>query len=544
MKHRKILFLGVIILLVGFNFGSRSNVPESSASVCILKNITWMQANAKNGDQVKFKIDGQGCSLDRVTVRVMLYQPVLSDSEITKIELNFPRAGASDQDKILGDWQVTISSVAIFDSKIYLIANLDSAGTGTQLDSKGASIPFLTVTPPLNLRPSVTITNFDITPRKINANETTELTATFRAKVDTPSYFYANCSQVQAVMIDGSNREIYTQSPQPVSATNPDYKFDFRYRYDAKGDGVVNLKGKLKCLVFGTSSGTLPISSPVCIAIGSGVCGTGGGTGGGGTGGENQGFSFSIPNPLKGGADDLGGLVKVLAQWLFNISIPIAVAMIVYSGVLFLTAQGNPTTITKAKDVLKYAVIGLAIILIGSGFVTLIQSILELGSSNAPTQQQLPGPGSGPSGPGGTTVGAVGNKCSGDRDCLTGLKCQDSICKRATGNWAGEPCNAGRNCDVGLSCDKSGSAIQPIDGQTLGTCYNPGNVVGLPIGYVCTKDSECISGLKCNQICQRRNGNLNGEACLKTSSPSNCQSRACSTIGTAIEGTCVEYSGT
>ena len=257
--------------------------------------------------------------------------------------------------------------------------------------------------------------------------------------------------------------------------------------------------------------------------------------------GEDQSFDFIIDNPLKGGADDLGGLVKVLAQWLFNLAIPIAVIMIIYAGVLFLTAQGNPTTITKAKDVLKYAVIGLAIILIGNGFVTLIQSILKLGAP-PPVEGPLEPPGPAPLPVPVPGAGAVGNYCGNkDSNCLTGLKCKNTICQRPTGNWAGEPCVAGASCDIGLSCDKSGSAIQPIDGQTLGTCF-VNSVPGGRIGDLCEKDSNCLSGFKCNKICQRKGGNLNGETCLKTAD--NCKSNACRTIGAEVRGDCVEYSGT
>jgi hypothetical protein len=186
-------------------------------------------------------------------------------------------------------------------------------------------------------------------------------------------------------------------------------------------------------------------------------------------GGGNQGFSFSIDNPLKGGADDVGGLVRVIAQWLFNLAIPIAVIMIIYAGVLFLTAQGNPTQVSKAKDVLKWAVVGLAIILIGSGFVTLIQSILDLGSTS-------PGPGQTTSPSGSTqppSAGAVGNKCSRDRDCISGLKCKNSICQRQNGNNVGEPCNGGTNCASGLACDQTNAASVIIDGQRLGICFQP-----------------------------------------------------------------------
>lgn len=259
--------------------------------------------------------------------------------------------------------------------------------------------------------------------------------------------------------------------------------------------------------------------------------------------GETQEYFFEIDNPLKGGANDFAGLVEIIAQWIFNLAIPIAVAMIVYAGILFLISAGDTSKVTKAKQVLTYAVIGLAIILIGNGFVTLIQSILKLGGTGQETQQ---GPGA-PEGPdedyGPPAPGAVGNKCSRDRDCFSGLKCKNTICQRPTGNLTGEPCNGGASCDVGLACDATSDGQQVIDGQTLGTCFETA-ANGGRIGDVCQKDSNCISGLKCNQICQRKDGNLNGEVCLKTSNPSNCQSKACHTVGTVIEGDCVPYSGT
>ena len=101
--------------------------------------------------------------------------------------------------------------------------------------------------------------------------------------------------------------------------------------------------------------------------------------------GETQVVSFEIPNPLGEGVTDFATLVRVIAQWIFNLAIPIAVAMIVYAGILFLTSAGDTSKVTKARQVLMYAVIGLAIILIGSGFITLIQSILQLGGNAPPT---------------------------------------------------------------------------------------------------------------------------------------------------------------
>ena len=246
---------------------------------------------------------------------------------------------------------------------------------------------------------------------------------------------------------------------------------------------------------------------------------------------------------MKGGVTDFTSLVKIIAQWIFNLAIPIAVAMIVYSGILFLTAAGDASKVTKARDVLKYAVVGLAIILIGSGFVTLIQSILELGGTETTQDQELEQPIELPVGP---ELGMIGNKCSRDRDCLTSLKCKNTICQRPTGNWVGEPCSGGASCDVGLACDQTSEGQQaiggPIDGQILGVCFET-SAGGGRIGDVCQTGSDCISGLKCNQICQRKDGNLVDETCLKTSNPSNCKSTACKTTGTEVFGVCVNYSG-
>ena len=87
-------------------------------------------------------------------------------------------------------------------------------------------------------------------------------------------------------------------------------------------------------------------------------------------------YSFNLPNPI--GVENFQDLVNIIGKWIFNLAIPIAVIVIIYAGVLMLTAGGNPGKFKKGAEALKYAVIGLAIVLIGKGFVTLIQSILSL----------------------------------------------------------------------------------------------------------------------------------------------------------------------
>ncbi len=98
----------------------------------------------------------------------------------------------------------------------------------------------------------------------------------------------------------------------------------------------------------------------------------------GGPGGETVTFDFSIPNPLK--SENLLDLIQAVGGFIFSLAIPVAVIMIVYAGVLFLISRGDQTKVARAREILKYAIIGLAIVLIGSGFVSLITSILDLGS--------------------------------------------------------------------------------------------------------------------------------------------------------------------
>ena len=90
-----------------------------------------------------------------------------------------------------------------------------------------------------------------------------------------------------------------------------------------------------------------------------------------------QGVPLIVGNPLGGGGS-ITALVDGLTTWIFNLGIPIALIVIVWAGVKMVTSRGNPSTVGEAKTMLWYGIVGLAIILIGRGFVNLIQSILSL----------------------------------------------------------------------------------------------------------------------------------------------------------------------
>ncbi len=96
-------------------------------------------------------------------------------------------------------------------------------------------------------------------------------------------------------------------------------------------------------------------------------------------GGSSVSFDFKYDNPLGGGEDNLLDLINTVARWIFNLAIPIAVIFIIYGGILFLTAGAYADGVKKGKEILKYAIMGLAIVFIGKGFVSLVMSIVKLG---------------------------------------------------------------------------------------------------------------------------------------------------------------------
>ncbi len=86
--------------------------------------------------------------------------------------------------------------------------------------------------------------------------------------------------------------------------------------------------------------------------------------------------ALELPNPLN--AKTFDDLVKGIAKWFYYIMVPVASIMVLYAGFLFMTSAGDEEKIKKAKRAITWAVVGVAIILIGAGFITLIKSLLEL----------------------------------------------------------------------------------------------------------------------------------------------------------------------
>ena len=70
----------------------------------------------------------------------------------------------------------------------------------------------------------------------------------------------------------------------------------------------------------------------------------------------------TIINPL-GSTNTLIGLVKKILEGAVKIGMPVIVLAIIYSGFLFVAAQGNSEKLNEAKRSLTYTLIGAAILL-------------------------------------------------------------------------------------------------------------------------------------------------------------------------------------
>ncbi len=76
-------------------------------------------------------------------------------------------------------------------------------------------------------------------------------------------------------------------------------------------------------------------------------------------------ISTGIENPLGDKINDIPSLIEQIVEIVLVVGIPIVALAIIYTGFLFIKAQGAPEEITKAKKSLLYTIIG-AVLLLGA----------------------------------------------------------------------------------------------------------------------------------------------------------------------------------
>lgn len=115
---------------------------------------------------------------------------------------------------------------------------------------------------------------------------------------------------------------------------------------------------------------------PAGNCLWSGALQNAGGDEAGKKGGLGGPVSLEFPNPLA--AETVRELVDAILNWIFWLAIPIAVMVILYAGIRMMTAGGDVKRFQDSRKILLWAVVGLAVVFIGEGFIALIESILDL----------------------------------------------------------------------------------------------------------------------------------------------------------------------
>ena len=91
----------------------------------------------------------------------------------------------------------------------------------------------------------------------------------------------------------------------------------------------------------------------------------------------NPATAVAIVDPLNAGTLEV--LIGRISTAVAGLVGGIAVIMFIIAGICFLTSAGDPGKIQKAKDFLKYAIIGIVIALIAGPMVNKILEILGAG---------------------------------------------------------------------------------------------------------------------------------------------------------------------
>ena len=74
---------------------------------------------------------------------------------------------------------------------------------------------------------------------------------------------------------------------------------------------------------------------------------------------------------------DVQNTINNWVVYLFNIFWVIAVGMLIWAAIMFVTAGGDDDKITKAKKIILYAVIAAAVALLANGVQSIVTNVLK-----------------------------------------------------------------------------------------------------------------------------------------------------------------------
>ena len=83
-----------------------------------------------------------------------------------------------------------------------------------------------------------------------------------------------------------------------------------------------------------------------------------------------------ICNPMT--TDSFEGIIGGIIDFIFKIALFLVPLMVIWGGVLFVTAGGNPENIKNAQKIIFWSLIGFVVILLARGFSDLLEEILGI----------------------------------------------------------------------------------------------------------------------------------------------------------------------
>ncbi|KKT81903.1 MAG: hypothetical protein A3B99_04445 [Candidatus Yanofskybacteria bacterium RIFCSPHIGHO2_02_FULL_44_12b] len=230
-----------------------------------------------------------------------------------------------------------------------------------------------------NTRPGQ-VTYFDINPKTVSST-TASRNITLKVKIYRPALLdfcsmSANSFSWKLVEeITGTNLTVKGPISQVISSSNTAQDFDLSFSMSLQA-------GRAFYVILQCDTATavnFAQSANVVLSVNTGAPGSGSGSGSTPIiGGANQNIDYRLKNPLISGSNDILTVGILISNWIFNIAIAIVTFLVIYAGVRFLTSRGNAQQVEAAKKSLWYTLGGLAIVLIGKGFISLIGSILGL----------------------------------------------------------------------------------------------------------------------------------------------------------------------
>jgi hypothetical protein len=73
---------------------------------------------------------------------------------------------------------------------------------------------------------------------------------------------------------------------------------------------------------------------------------------------------------------DLFNMLAQVANYLFWILLAVSIIVIVYAGILFVTASGNTEQVEKARGIILYAVVGIIVAMLAYAIRTFLLSMI------------------------------------------------------------------------------------------------------------------------------------------------------------------------